>query len=109
MFVEVVVACGHGSVDGVERRCADEFECDIEVKTFLLYVVYQSLEVEQSGMSFVAVVELAVDAELLQHQDTANAEEVFLLDAVFPVASIELMGDGTVEFAVHVEVGVEQV
>ncbi len=60
-------------------------------------------------MSFVAVVELAVDAELLQHQDTANAEEVFLLDAVFPVASIELMGDGAVEFAVHVEVGVEQV
>ena len=39
----------------------------------------------------------------------ADAQEVFLLDAVLPVAAVELMGDDAVELAVHVEVGIHQI
>ena len=60
-------------------------------------------------MTFVAVVELRVNSKFLEHEYTADAEEVFLLDTVLPVAAIELVCDRTVELAVHVEVGIEQI
>ena len=60
-------------------------------------------------MTLVAVVNLCLDAQFLEHEDTANAQHVFLLDAVLPVATIELVGDRAVKVAVLVDVGVEQV
>ena len=60
-------------------------------------------------MTFVAVVELRVDAEFLEHQHTTDTEHILLFDTVFPVAAIKLVGDLTVKFAVHVEVGIHQV
>ncbi len=60
-------------------------------------------------MAFVCVVDGVVDAEFLESEHTADAEEIFLLDTVFPVTAVELVGDGTVPFAVHVEVGVEKI
>ena len=60
-------------------------------------------------MAFVCVVDGVVDAEFLEREHTADAEEIFLLDTVFPVTAVELVGDGAVPFAVHVEVGVEKI
>ncbi len=108
-FVEVVVAGGYRGVHGVERRCAYKLESHVEAEAVFLHVVYEALQVEKRCMAFVGVVELAVDAEFLEHQHAADTEKVFLLDAVFPVAAIELVGDRTVKLAVHVEVGVHQV
>ncbi len=93
LFVEVVVTCGHGCVYSVERRSADEFESHIEVKTVFLHVVDEALEVEERCVTFVAVVKLALHTEFLEHEHATDAEKVFLLDAVFPVAAIELVGD----------------
>ncbi len=76
---------------------------------FFLHVVYQTLQVEQRGVAFIAVIKLAFDSQFLEHEHTAYAEQIFLLDAVFPVAAVELVGDGAVEFRVHVEVCVHQV
>ena len=60
-------------------------------------------------MSFVGMVYVGMYAELLEGEYTAYSEQVFLLDAVLPVAAIELVCDRSVEFAVHVEVRVHQI
>ena len=60
-------------------------------------------------MAFVCVVDLGVDSEFFKQEYAADAEEVFLFDAVFPVAAVELVCDYAVEFGVHVEVGVHEV
>ena len=108
-FVEVVVTCGHRSVDGVKRRCADYFEGGVEIKPVFVDIIDEALEIEQGCVTFVAVIELAADAEFLEHQHAADTEKIFLLDAVLPVAAIELVGDRAVELAVHVEIGVEEI
>ena len=108
-LVEVVVTGGDGSVDGVEAGSAYQFEGYVEVKVLLLHVVDQALEVEQRGVPFVAVVELGIDAELLEHQDAADTEKILLLDTVLPVAAVELVGDRAVELGVHLKVGIHEV
>ena len=108
-FVEVVMTGRDRGVNGVQRRSAYKFEGHIEIKTVLLNIVYQTLQVQQCSMSFVAVVQLAVDSKFLKHQYTADTEEIFLLDTVFPITAIELVSDGTVELAVHVEVCIHQI
>ena len=60
-------------------------------------------------MAFIAVVDFIFDAQFFQHQHTADAEQIFLLDTVFPVSTIELVSDRAVPFAVHIVVGVEQI
>ncbi len=91
------MACGHGSVHCVEARCAHYLKGGVEVEMVVLYIVNQTLEVEQGCVAFVAVVELALDAEFLEHEHTADTEHVFLLDTVLPVAAVELMGNLTVK------------
>ena len=100
---------GHGGVDGIERRCAHQLQSHVERQSVALHVVHQTLQVEQGGVTLVAVIQLCVDAELVEHYDTADTEQILLLDAVLPVAAIQLVGDGTVPFGVLVQVGVEQV
>ena len=54
------------------------------------------------------MIHLGVDAERAQGTDTADAEQDLLLQAVLPVATIKLMGDGTVLRKVGLPVGIEQ-
>ena len=107
-FVEVVVAGGHGGVDGVEGGGADELEGFVEAVS-ALDVVDEALHVAEGGVAFVAVVDVLADAEFLEHEHAADAEEVFLLEAVLPVAAVEGVGDFAVELGVHLVVGVEEV
>ena len=58
-------------------------------------------------MSFVAVIDIFLDAQLLQRQNTTDTEQDFLLQAVFPVTAIQLVSDGTVELAVHFIVSIK--
>ena len=60
-------------------------------------------------MTLVAVIDIGLDAQTLEQQHAADAQQVLLLDAVLPVATIELVGDFAVILAVEVEVGVEQI
>ncbi len=108
-FVEIVVTGGHGSVHGVESRSAHQLESGVEVETLLLHIVGKTLEVEKCGVAFVCVIYLRLDAEFLEREHTADTEQILLLDTVFPVTAIELVGDGTVKLAVHVKVCVEQI
>ena len=93
---------------GIERRCAHHFQCFRNVQS-ALYIIDQTLHVDQCGMSFVAVVNLFGDAQFFQHQHTADTEHNLLFQTIFPIAAIELVRDGTIPLAVHLHVGVEQI
>ncbi len=99
----------NGSVNSVKRRSAYQFQCSIEINILFLNEINQTLKVKESSMTFVAVIELRLDAKLLQHQHAADAKHIFLFDAVFPVAAIEFVGDGTVKLTVHVEICVHEI
>ncbi len=107
-LVEIVVACWHWSVNGVEGRSANHFESLIERKT-TLHVIYKTLNIAQCSMSLVAVVDVLLDAQLLQSKHTTDTQQNLLLDTVFPVATIERVSDGTVVLAVHFVVSVKQI
>ena len=107
-LIEVVVASGHWRVDSVERRSTHQLQCLVEGKT-LLHIVAQTLQVAEGSVAFVAVVNVFLDTELLEHEHTADAKEDLLLQAVFPIATIKGVGDGLVKLRVHVIVGVEQI
>ncbi len=107
-LVEIVVAGRHRRVYGVERRGAHELKGLVECHASV-YVVDQALQVAERGVTLVAMVQLLLDAELLQHQHATHAEQDLLLQAVLPVATVEAVGDGLVKLRVHVVVGVEEI
>ena len=108
-LLEIVVTCRHGSVYGIERRSAYDLKCHIERKMVFLNIIHQTLQVHESRVSFVGMVKVGLYAEFLKHEDTSDAEEIFLLDSVLPVAAIEFVGDLTVPLRILVEVCVEEV
>ena len=60
-------------------------------------------------MAFIAVIDVGLDAKLLEHQNAAHTEEILLFDTVLPIPAIKLVSDRAVVFAVHIEVGVEKI
>ena len=60
-------------------------------------------------MTLVTVVNVLGDAHSLEGEHTTDTEEDLLLEAVLPVTTIELEGDGAVKLRVELVVGVEQV
>ena len=87
-FFEVVVTCRHRSVHCIERSGANHFEGFVEVEMFFVNIVNKALQVKKSSVTFVAVVELVLDAEALEHKHATNTKHIFLFDAVFPVTTI---------------------
>ena len=96
-------------MDGVKTAGTHQFHSLVEREMLLLDVVAQTLQVSQCGMALVAVVDVFLDAKLLQGQYATDTEQDFLLQTVLPVAAIEAVGDGLVVVAVHLVVGVEQI
>ena len=107
-FVKIVVTCRNGRVHGVERRGAHQFQGLVEGESFG-HVIAQTLQVAERGMPLVAVINVFLDAQFLQRQDAADAQQNLLLETILPIAAIEAVGDGTVELGVHVVVGVQQI
>ena len=107
-FIEIVVTSRHRSVHGVERASTNEFESFVEVET-TFHEVCETLEVGKCSVTFVAVINVFFDAELLEGEDTTDTEEIFLFHTVFPVTTIESVSDLTVELRVHLIVSVEQI
>ena len=82
-FVEVVVAGGNGSVDGIERAGAHQFERFVEVET-AFHEVGKALQVSQRGMSFVAVVNVLRDAEFFSGREYHRYRAGILASCGFP-------------------------
>ena len=68
-----------------------------------------ALDADEGGVSLVAVIDVVPDAQLAQGADAADAQQDLLLEAVLPVAAVEVVGDLAVLLEVGLEVGVEQV
>ncbi len=60
-------------------------------------------------MTFIAMIYGVVYTEFLKHEHTAYAEQIFLLDTVFPVTAIQFMCNAAVKLTVHVKVGIHQI
>ena len=60
-------------------------------------------------MTLVTVVNVLSDTHSLECEHTTDTEEDLLLEAVLPVTTIELEGDGAVKLRVELVVSVEQV
>ena len=96
-LVEVVMTSWHWSVNSIERRSANQLESLVEVQAILLDVVAETLQVAESSMTLVAVINILLDTKFLQCQDTADTQQDFLLQAILPVTTIERVSDRTVE------------
>ncbi len=96
-------------MNSIKRSGAHHFESHIEGEIVILHIIYKTLQVEQSCVPLVAVVEICLDAQFIEHEHAADAEQIFLFDAVLPVAAVELMRNLTVEFRVAVKICVEQI
>ena len=55
------------------------------------------------------MINILLNTQLVQQQDTTDTQQILLLDTVLPIATIKLVGDATIPFRVLVEVGIEQV
>ena len=60
-------------------------------------------------MPFVDMPRSWLHAQLAQHTNTANAQHHFLLDAHFAIATVKLVGDVAIGFAVVGEIGIEEI
>ena len=108
-FVEGIMSRGHRSMGSEERRSADDLHGLAELEVLLLHILAKALQADECGMTFVAMIHLGADTEGAERADTADTEQDLLLQAVLPVTSIELMGDGTVLGKVGLPVGIEKV
>ena len=92
----------------IQRRCTHQFDSLIVRQTFC-YIVTDTLNIDQCCMSFVTVINFFLDTQFLQCQDTTDTEQNFLFQTVFPVTTIKLVSDRTVEFTVHFIVRIQQI
>jgi len=109
VFVEFIVAGGNRGMYRVERRGAYYFEGFAKVKSFLSNQVDHTLGVDQGGVAFVAMIYLFFDTQDIEQLYAANAQQVFLFQAIFPVAAVELGSNLTLKLAVARMVGIYQV
>ena len=58
----------------------------------MVHQVADALDADERGMSLVAVEHVVLDAQCAQCADTADPEQDFLLEAVLPVAAVEVVG-----------------
>ena len=68
-----------------------------------------ALQSEETGVTFVGVEHIGVDAECLERADATDPEEQLLLQAVLDIASVESIGDRPQLRRVLVDVCVEQI
>ena len=78
VFSEVVVTCRNRSVYGIKGRSTDNLESLVECQAFA-NVVAKTLQVAECGMTLVAMINILLDAKLLEQQHTADTEQNLLL------------------------------
>ena len=107
-FVEIVVTGRNRRVYRIERRSTHELESLVEGQA-TVNIVDEALKVTQGSMTLVAMIELLLDAKLLEHQHATHTEQDLLLQTVLPVTAIKAVGDGLVKLRVHIVVGIKEI
>ena len=106
---EGVVTGRHGRMGRKERRGADDLQRLREAELLVVDQFADTLDADEGGVALVAVVDIVLDAQLAQGADTADAEQNLLLEAVLPVAAVEVVGNLAVLLEVGLVVRIEQV
>ena len=76
---------------------------------FLFYEVPHPLKANECRVSLIAVIDIGLDAEGYESAHATYAQDQFLLKPVLGVATVKIVGDGTVLMSVLIEVGIKQV
>ena len=105
-FVEIVVSGRDRSVYRIERRRTHQLHRLCESQP-LVDVIAQSLDVNQCGVPFVAVIDLLSDAQRFECHHASYSEQNLLLEPVFIVASVEMVRNESIILAVQAVVRVE--
>ena len=92
-FVEGVVPGRDRGMCREQRRGPHEFKSLRIVEIVILDVFTESLQTGECRMAFVALLDLGLYAELPQRPDATDTEKQLLLEPVFPVPAIKMMGD----------------
>ena len=92
----------------IKRRSANQLDSLIKCQSGS-YIVADTLNIDQCSVSFVTMINVFFDAQCFQCQDTTDTQQDFLFQTVFPVATIKLVSNRTVEFAVHFIIRIQQI
>ena len=60
-------------------------------------------------MTLVAMINIFLDTKFLECKYTTNTKQNFLLQTVFPVTSIQRMGNTAIKLRVHLVVSIQQI
>ena len=93
----------------VEAGGTDDLHALGEGEMLLLDALTQTLQTGEGGVALVVVIDLGMQAQRTQGAHAADAQQELLLQAVLPVATIELVRDLAVLGDVGLVVGVQQV
>ena len=102
------MSCRNRRMDGIKRGSAHHLKGFMETHA-ALHKVYEALNVAQGSVSLIAMIDVLLDAELLQRQNAADAQKDFLLQTILPVAAVKGICDGAVELAIQLIVRIQQV
>ena len=88
----MIVTGRYRGVGGIQATGAYGFHRFCESHAVFLYVIFEALDAEETGESLIEVVDLRGQAHRFNGPDTTDAEQDFLLQAVFVVAAVEHVG-----------------
>ena len=94
---------------GVESAGAHYLQSFVEAEVVVLNQVEQSLQTHESGMTLVAVINIFLDAQLIESEHTTYTQHYLLFETVLYIAAVELMGDRAVPLRVEIVVGIKQI
>ena len=93
----------------VQTACSNDFFSFIERQTFLLHVINKSLQAHQSCVTLVAMVNVFLDTQFLEREHTTYTEQNLLFETVLVIATIELVSNGAIPFAIQLIVRIQQI
>ena len=95
-------------MNSIETTGANKLKSLVESQA-LIDVIAQALQVTESSMTLVTVINIFLDTKFLQQQHTTDTKQNLLLQTIFPIATIEGVGNGLVEVRVHFIVSIQQI
>ena len=107
-FGECVVTGRHGGVGREERRRTDDLQRLGESEFLVVHQVADAFDADEGCVALVAVEHVVLDAQFAQRADTADAQQNLPLQAVLPVAAVEVVGNLTILFEVVLVVGIQR-
>ena len=109
VFGECVVTCRDRSMSGEQSRCPHELKCLAHLVVLLLHILTESFETCESGVSLVIMIHRRVQSQRTKRPHATDTQQNLLLQAVFVITAIELVGHATVFGRIGLVIGIQKV